>query len=312
MSRLPLQTLHAFHAVARLHTLRAAAESLHLTHSAISQQIKLLEEQLGYALFERRGRRVVLNAAGTALYRAVETALGHLDEGMRQASAAAHGAEHRLRLTVPPSFAQRWLLPRMGRWREQHPDIAIDLHTSMQVMDLKREGFHAAVRQGSGHWRGLSVHCLLDSPLTVLGSPATAQRLLGRPGATQGDALIQRLAEEPLLGNAATWERWFAQAGWPLRANPAAAFNDAGMMLQAVEQGLGITLAREVLAADALREGRLARLSPQFLIADDHDTYWLVHPPAHEDWPPLQALLTFIQSELNRSTAELRAGTPTP
>src|SRR5690606_21939093 len=114
MSRLPLQTLPAFRAVARLQNLRAAAETLHLTHSAVSQQIKLLEEQLGFPLFDRRGRRVVLNAAGAALQRAVEPALDRLDEGVRAAAATSAGAAVQLRITLLPSFAQRWLLPRMG------------------------------------------------------------------------------------------------------------------------------------------------------------------------------------------------------
>ncbi|MES1265780.1 MAG: LysR family transcriptional regulator, partial [Variovorax sp.] len=148
--RLPLQTLPTFRVVARLANLRAAADELHLTHSAVSQQIKLLEEQLGFQLFDRPGRRVVLNAAGVALLNAVEPALAQLDDGMRAAEAAASGAEHRLRVTLLPSFAQRWWMPRMASWRERHPDIAIEVHTSQQVVDLQREGFHAALRQGNG------------------------------------------------------------------------------------------------------------------------------------------------------------------
>jgi len=119
MSRLPLNTLPAFRTVARLQNLRAAAESLHLTHSAVSQQIRGLEEQLGFALFERRGRRVVLNPAGEALLRSVEPALAQLDDGVQAAAAAASGSAQRLRLTTLPSFAQRWLLPRMGPLRER-------------------------------------------------------------------------------------------------------------------------------------------------------------------------------------------------
>ena len=106
MSRIPLQTLPMFRAVARLSNLRAAAEQLHLTHSAISQQMRVLEEQLGFALFDRRGRRVVLNAAGAALLSAVEPALAQIDEGVRAAALAASGTEQSLRLTALPSFAQ--------------------------------------------------------------------------------------------------------------------------------------------------------------------------------------------------------------
>src|SRR5688500_17704841 len=102
MARLPLNTLPAFRAVARLQNLRAAADELHLSHSAISQQIKLLEEQAGLELFERRGRGLVMTAAGLALQRAVEPALDRLAEGLREAQAAMSNASLLLRLTVLP------------------------------------------------------------------------------------------------------------------------------------------------------------------------------------------------------------------
>ncbi|HET7793716.1 MAG TPA: LysR family transcriptional regulator, partial [Rhizobacter sp.] len=132
MARLTLQALPAFRAVARLQNLRAAADTLHITHSAVSQQIRGLEEQLGFALFDRRGRRVVLNAAGEALLRSVEPALAQLDDGVQAAAAAASGAAQRLRVTMLPSFANRWLLPRMARWRERHPELAIEIDATPQ------------------------------------------------------------------------------------------------------------------------------------------------------------------------------------
>lgn len=292
-THLPLQTLPAFRAVARTLNLRAAAEELHLTHSAVSQQIRLLEGQLGIALFDRRGRRVVLNAAGEAFQRAVEAALARLDEGLQAATALAAGEAQRVRVTMLPSFAHRWFLPRMARWREQHPDIALDIHTSQNLVDLQREGFHAAVRQGSGQWRGLVAERLVDSPLVPLGSPAAARRLAGRP--------VDALATEPLLGRPEGWERFFATAGKICAVNPAASFNDASLMLQAAEQDLGIALGREVLAADALRQGRLVRLSPLSVPDDMVDAYWLAHPPELADWPPLGALRAWLRSELARS-----------
>ena len=300
--RLPLQTLPAFLAVARLANLRAAAAELHLTHSAVSQQIKLLESQIGFELFDRRGRRIALNAAGDALLRTVEPALAQLDDGLRAAAAASCGAENRIRLTLLPSFAQRWLLPRMVSWRARHPDIGIELHASQQLENLQRQGFHAALRQGRGPWPGLAAERLLDSPLIAVGSPAAARRLLGAPAAA--------LADEPLLGHADTWERWFESAGKRVRVNPVASFNDAGLMLQAVEQDLGIALVRELLAADALRAGRLMRLSPLRLLDDEADVYWLAYPPALKDWPLLVALRKWLRDELKGSLAALAADAP--
>jgi LysR family glycine cleavage system transcriptional activator len=296
--RVPLQTLPAFRAVARLANLRAAAEELHLTHSAVSQQIKLLEEQLGFELFDRPGRRIVLNSAGEALLRSIEPALEQIDDGMRAAAAAATGTQHRLRVTMMPSFAQRWWLPRMASWREQHPDIAIELHTSQQLIDLQREGFHAALRQGSGQWRGLEAERLMQSPLIAVGSPTAARRLLGRAAS--------QLLHEPLLGDAATWESWFALAGVSGRIKPVAYFNDAGMMLQAAELDLGLALARELLVADALRDGRLMRLSTIALDMEQAYPLWFAYPTALENWAPLCALRDWLLEELAKSERGLR------
>jgi LysR family glycine cleavage system transcriptional activator len=293
MARLPLQTLPAFRAVARSQNLRAAAEELSLTHSAISQQIKLLEEQLGFEVFDRRGRRVVLNAAGEALQRAVEPALERLDDGVRAAGAAASGAAQRLRLTLLPSFAQRWLLPRMASWRARHPDISIEIDASQRVVDLQREGFHAALRSGNGPWRGLQCERLIDSPLIAVGSPAAARRL-NRRG-------TESMADEALLGDADLWERWFALDHCRVAVHPVASFNDAGLMLQAAEQDIGIALARELLAADALRDGRLVRLSPLALPDQSATTYWLAYPPELALWAPIVALRAWLQEEMARS-----------
>jgi LysR family glycine cleavage system transcriptional activator len=294
MSRLPLHTLPTFRAVARSSNLRAAAETLHLTHSAVSQQIRLLEGQIGFPLFDRRGRRIVLNAAGQALLLSVEPALAQLEDGMQAAAAAAGGAEQRVRISVMPSFAQRWLLPRMARWRERHSDIGLEIHASQQVMDLAREGYHAAVRQGGGSWPPLVAERLIDSPFVVVGSPVAARRLQG--------AGAEAIAHEPLLGSPQLWERWFALVGLTrLHINPVAAFNDAGLMLQACEMNLGLSLSRELLAADALQEGRLVRLHARTMEAQSSDAYYLVYPPGLRDWPPLHALLQWLHAEIDRA-----------
>lgn len=297
VQRLPLHTLPTFRVVARLSNLRAAAEQLHLTHSAISQQIKLLEAQIGFELFDRRGRGIVLNAAGAALLKSVEPALDQIEDGRRAASAAASGAEHRIRITLLPSFANRWLLPRLASWRERHPNIGIELNTSQQIVDLARDGLHAALRQGNGQWRGLLAERLIDSPLIALGSPTAAHRLQGSPA--------KALADEPLLGSPSLWARWFELSGLRVRINPVATFNDAGLMLQAAEHGLGLALARELFAADALRDGRLVRLSPLALPDEEAYAIWLVYPPPLKDWPPLVALREWLKDELARSQAAM-------
>ena len=298
--RLPLNTLTAFRAVAELEKLRAAAEVLHLTHSAVSQQIRVLEEQLGFALFERRGRRVVLNPAGQALLRSVQGALSLLDDGVQAAAAAAGGEQQRLRVTVLPSFANRWLLPRIGRWREQHPALPLEIDASINAIDLHREGFHAAVRQGKGPWPGLESERLFEQPpIIVVGSPSAARRLLG--------AHAEALAREPLLGDSDLWRDWFAAAGLRTNVRTVAVFNDAGLMLQAAEQNLGLALSRELLAADALCDGRLVRLSPISIMHPDAQPYHLAYPPGLHDWPPLVSFRRWLYDELDCSLKDLRA-----
>ena len=306
MARLPLHTLPAFRTVAELQNLRAAAEVLHLTHSAVSQQIRGLEEQLGIQLFERRGRRVLLNPAGEALLRSTRAALAQLDDGVQAAVAAATGSAQALRVTVLPSFAQRWLLPRIGRWRERHPQLALEIDASAQVVDLQREGFHAALRYGTGPWPGLESERLFefDQPmrLIVVASPATARRLQRAPP--------EALARESLLGERELWERWFAAAGLSIKVTPVAVFNDAGLMLQATEQDLGLALSRELLAADALADGRLSRVSDLSLAYEPTHTYHLVYPPSVRDWPPLAALRQWLRDELEISRKALEPPAP--
>ncbi len=304
--RLPLNTLPAFRAVAELQNLRAAAERLHLTHSAVSQQIKGLEEQLGFPLFERSGRGIVLNTAGAALLCAVQGALTQLDEGVLAASAAAAGDEQRLRVSVLPSFAQRWLLPRMARWRARHPSLALEIDSSQQVVDLLRDGFHAALRFGRGPWAGVESEPLFDTPLPliVLASPETAAAL--------PDRTPQTLARQPLLGDREIWQHWFNAAGLRTAVTPVASFNDAGMMLQAAEQGLGITLGRELLAADALCAGRLVQVSPVSVHYEQAQTYHLVYRPSLRDWAPLVALKQWLREELEMSRRNLAIPDPGP
>jgi LysR family glycine cleavage system transcriptional activator len=115
------------------------------------------------------------------------------------------------------------------------------------------------------------------------------------------------LLDEPLIGDAPLWEEWFAAAGVKGRVRPVASFNDMGLMLQAAEHGLGITLARELFAVDALSDGRLVRLSPVAVYAEGPSAYYFVHPSALGDWPPVQALRRWLFDELALAQQQLDA-----
>src|SRR5204862_5799626 len=133
-------------------------------------------------------------------------------------------------------------------------------------------------------------------PVIVVGSPIAARRLLG--------AQPEALAREPLLGDSDLWKEWFAAAGLRTNVTTVAVFNDAGLMLQAAEQNMGLALSRELLAADALHEGRLVRLSPLSITHEHAPPYHLVYPPSLRDWPPLAALRRWLHEvpDLARKT----------
>ena len=132
-----------------------------------------------------------------------------------------------------------------------------------------------------------------------MGSPSAARRLLG--------AQPEALAREPLLGDSDMWQDWFAAAGLRTKVRTVAVFNDAGLMLQAAEQNIGLALSRELLAADALCDGRLLRLSPISIMHADASPYHLVYPPGLRDWPPLTSFREWLYDELDRSLDALRA-----
>jgi LysR family glycine cleavage system transcriptional activator len=303
MTRITLNALPTFVAVARHQNLRVAAEALHLTHSAVSQQIAGLEDRLGFELFDRRGRRVVLNAAGEALLREVAPALDRIHAGVQAATMAAGGGQQTLRITMLPSFAQRWFIPRLGCWRATHPDIPIEIDATIEVVDLLREGFHAGVRTGEGPWPGLVSERLYDgpTPFVAVASPATARRLEGKP--------LEAVAREPLLGDYDLWSRWFQAVGVEAKPVPVAMFNDLSLMLQATEQGFGASVVREMMAADALRDGRLVKLSEVTFVHEGASSHKLVYPEALKAWPPLQALRAWLRSELE---AAMKAPAPKP
>lgn len=291
LDRFPLHYLAAFRAAAQTENLRAAAESLHLTHSAVSQQIRALEAQIGFELFTRQGRRLVLNPAGQALQRAVARVFAELQGGLLAAAQAHGNAAQTLRVTALPSFAQRWLLPRLPRWQALQPCITLELHASQQLVDLEREGFHLGLRIGRGPWPGLVSEPLFHSPHIVVAAPLLAQRLAG--------ASPQLLAQQPMLGDADLWRQWFAQAGHTAQVPPpVATFNDAALLGQAAEHGMGVALMRELFAADALLDGRLLRLSPQAIDEDASRDYQVVYPEALRDDPAVCAFCDWLHAEI--------------
>ncbi|BEM63461.1 Gcv operon activator [Serratia marcescens] len=284
--RLPLHVLPTFVIAARLENLRATAQQVHLTHGAVSQQIQLLEQAVGYPLFERRGRGVRLNAAGKEMLAAVEPALQALQQGVARARRAA--ASQTLRISVLPSFAHYWLLPRLPAFHEACADIALDIDASLTLQDLSQRGFDAAIRIGNGQWAGLQAQRIASGDVLPVASPDMA---------LQWGTAFENGGDVPLLEHdVSPWRAWFNTQGRSLCGRQQALFNDAGLLIRAAEQGFGIALAKKLLVQDAIAAGRLVALAAPCRLSDD-DVY-LVWPQTAGLTPAVLRLLQWLQQQL--------------
>src|SRR6202165_5253339 len=156
----PMQALRAFEAAARTRSLTRAAESLHLTHGAISHQIKALEADFGVRLVERAGRGIRLTDEGERFASRVRTLLSELSEAVREVT--ERSSRRQWWVSVMPSFAARWFLPRIGRFFAKHPDIDLDVWASVALTDFRRDDIDAAIRYGSGNYAGAVTEYLMD------------------------------------------------------------------------------------------------------------------------------------------------------
>ncbi|WP_234066850.1 transcriptional regulator GcvA [Myxococcus stipitatus] len=270
MRRLPpLGALRAFEAGARHLSFTRAATELGVTQAAISHQVRQLEDWLGIDLFERRGHALTLTAQGKAYLRELSAAFDQLAEATSRLSAREQGP---LRITVLPSFAACWLVPRLEDFRRKHPDIEVHLTSSTELWDFLDERFDLGIRSGLGHWPGLKVEQLAQETLAPVCSPALAKRLR-----TPRDLRKARLLHDtPKNG----WRRWLEDASVEgVDADAGPVFNDAGLALQAARAGHGVALGRLMLAADDLEAGRLVQ--PFEHVLPNDFGYWLVHPRSH-------------------------------
>src|SRR5258708_7220864 len=247
----PLAPLRAFEAAARLGSFSRAAEEISVTHSAVSHQIRALERALGIALFQRNGRRVSLTAAGRHFADRVGAALRDIAEAAQFIRRSERDSV--LTISTLPSFAARWLLPRMGRFMEQHPEMAISVHTSLSLVDLERDEVDLAIRFGSGSWPGLEAQKFMDDEFFPVASPRFNEGRLPKRPADLPKFRLMRSDDEP-------WAPWFRAAGVKLDEPRGSVFSDSALLLQAALDGRGIALARRSIAEDDLRAGKLVRL----------------------------------------------------
>ncbi len=294
----PLQALRALEAVARSGSLTRAADALSVTHGAISHQLKGLEDALGVPLVERAGRGVRLTDEGERFASRVKVALAELAEAVREVT--EHRNPRHFRVSVMPSFAARWLLPRVGRFVAAHRDIDLDVRASATLVDFRRDDVDAVIRYGGGHYPGLVSEHLMDDAYFVACSPAIEGGVPARPADLRRYPLLRSENE--------FWEPWFRAAGldWdePSRGPK---YEDASHLLQATVEGQGVALARTSLIGNDLANGVLVRAF-DISVPSPH-RYFLVYPPRMADSPKLVVFRRWLQDEI---AADPNAGGGTP
>ncbi|HUN48374.1 MAG TPA: transcriptional regulator GcvA [Stellaceae bacterium] len=278
----PFAALRAFEAAARHINFSRAAEELHLTHGAISHQMKALEAGLGVQLFRREGRRMLLTDAGQLFASRVRDALDELSAAV--AAVAAPREQHVLTLSVLPSFASLWLIPRLASFHARHPEIDINIRASLALAEFGRDGIDVAIRIGRGGWPDVTAEKLFDEEVFPVASP----RLKGLPlkPSELGRFTLLRSERQP-------WAPWFKAMGLDL-AEPVRgpAYSDETLLLQAAAQGIGIALARGAMAAADLAAGRLIRLFPDRV--PPKSAYYLVYPRANAGLARVKAFRDWI------------------
>lgn len=252
------QILETFVLVARLGSMKAAAERLSVTAGAISQRMQALQQRMGSRLYERRGNGIVLTAVGDKLFRDLEEPMARIEEIWRTTDPQQHsaGARKRLVISTMPSFANHVLVPRLGAFSAQHPEIDVTIETELRVVDLKSEPVDIAIRHGLGDYPGLKSTWLLAPPLIVVAS----RELLARHPAVKQPADCLKL---PLLHDRARqdWRLWLAAHGVTAPEQlPGPAFSDDSLLASAAVAGQGLALVRDFYAAEALRRGRLKQV----------------------------------------------------
>lgn len=251
----PLNSVRAFEAVARHQSFSAAANELCVTVAAVSHQVRQLEEGLGQKLLER-GRQARLTPAGHILYPLLRDGFDQIAQAFALIGPPAEGDA--IQLSTTRAFAERWLMPRLNRFNEVHPNIIVHVHASEKLADLRAESIDLAIRYGPPEGTPNEQVLFEDSFIAVAGSAicptgrqATIQDFSGRP-------LLAFKWKNPRLESPA-WPTWLTQV------NAAETFNiswysEETLALQALERGLGPLLCSSVLIDEALRDGRVQRL----------------------------------------------------
>lgn len=296
LNRVHLNGLRAVETVARLGSLANAAAELNVSASAVSQQIKRTEKQLGQALFERTQSGLVPTEFG-----AVFTA--RLGAGFRELAQAVALAEEAnqctLVVSVAPAFASKWLLPRLSRHFARHPNVLLRIDASVRIADLNRSDIDIAIRLGDGTWPGGRAELLLAQEVFPVCAPSIAAKLKSIEDLAQTCAITD---ERSMI----SWDSWFAAAGAePVAFLKGARFTDPMLCLESAIAGHGVMLGWQLLTADALADGRL--VAPFGVRAQSGLGYWMVTSATKTESRKVRDFKTWIREEIEATMAQFQS-----
>ena len=294
----PLRALHAFEAAARHHSFAAAANELGVTPTAISHQIRQLEEACGVKLFQRRPRPLLLTSAGARLYPALRNGFDALATAM--ALLAEEDAQTPLRVTSPSAFASKWLVPRLPKWREENPTVALEIIGTDAVLDVRAGATDVAIRYARKPPLDLMAHEVFRDTFVPVCSP----RLLEQHGPIERAADLLRF---PLIHydwingdpDAPTWRQWLAVARSidpdfnPLEKAWDLSFSEELHAIDAVIGGQGVAICSDVVVSNELRSGQLVKAHP---LALPGYGFYLVSMPHSPRAPVIEAFSTWMRA----------------
>ena len=294
----PLRALHAFEAAARHHSFAAAANELGVTPTAISHQIRQLEEACGVKLFQRRPRPLLLTSAGARLYPALRNGFDALATAM--ALLAEEDAQTPLRVTSPSAFASKWLVPRLPKWREENPAVALEIIGTDAMLDVRAGATDVAIRYARKPPLDLMAHEVLRDTFVPVCSP----RLLDQHGPIERAADLLRF---PLIHydwinsdpDAPTWRQWLAVARSidpdlnPLEKAWDLSFSEELHAIDAVIGGQGVAICSDVVVSNELRNGQLVKAHP---LALPGYGFYLVSMPHSPQAPVIEAFSTWMRA----------------
>ena len=291
----PLNALRAFEAAARHMSISLAAAELGVTPAAISHQIRLLEDHVGLPMFTRSGRGLALTDAGLAGLRDLREGFARLGAAMDAIDSLGEAGV--LSVSVAPSFASKWLLPRLDSFQRAHSEIDVHVSASMQLADFMKDGVDLAIRYGAGRYSDVAVEKLLAESVT----PVCSAEYLERHGPFNAPA---DLVEATLLHDDSpdndpscpSWEMWLTAAGAKhIDGARGPRFNQSSLVIEAAVLGRGVALAKTALAARDMRERRLVQAFPSAVKGDF--AYYLVAPRAKLNLPKVSHFIDWLRRE---------------